>query len=52
MAVDCGKELKDHNVAFISIWPGPVKTQESQFMLSAIKGDNAKAIVSLNTVFK
>ncbi len=27
MAVDCGIELKSHNVACISLWPGAVKTE-------------------------
>ncbi|XP_022100922.1 dehydrogenase/reductase SDR family member 1-like [Acanthaster planci] len=27
MAVDCGLELKKHNVAMLSLWPGPVKTE-------------------------
>ncbi|GAU88819.1 hypothetical protein RvY_01448 [Ramazzottius varieornatus] len=27
MAADCGLELKSHNVAFVSLWPGAVKTE-------------------------
>ncbi|XP_077983420.1 dehydrogenase/reductase SDR family member 1-like [Glandiceps talaboti] len=27
MATDCAKELKEHNIASISLWPGPVKTE-------------------------
>jgi short-subunit dehydrogenase len=27
MAADCGHELKKHNVAVVSLWPGPVKTE-------------------------
>jgi len=27
MAADCGIELRKHNVAYISLWPGPVKTE-------------------------
>jgi len=27
MAKDCGAELKDFGVAFVSLWPGPVKTE-------------------------
>jgi len=27
MAADCGLELKAHNVTFISLWPGAVKTE-------------------------
>lgn len=28
MAVDCAIHLKKHNVAFVSLWPGAVKTEE------------------------
>ena len=28
MAVDCGQELKDSNVTFISLWPSQVKTEK------------------------
>ena len=27
MAADCAIELRKHNVAMISLWPGPVKTE-------------------------
>ena len=27
MAADCAVELRKHNVAMISLWPGPVKTE-------------------------
>ncbi|XP_071949628.1 dehydrogenase/reductase SDR family member 1-like [Antedon mediterranea] len=27
MAADCAVELKKHNVAFVSLWPGPVPTE-------------------------
>ena len=27
MAADCGLELRPHNVAFVSLWPGAVKTE-------------------------
>lgn len=27
MAADCALELKSHNVTYISLWPGPVKTE-------------------------
>ena len=29
MAGDCAHELKRHNVAMVSLWPGPVKTEFS-----------------------
>ena len=28
MAADCGRELKDSNVAFISLWPSQVETEQ------------------------
>ena len=30
MAADCGHELRKHNVAMVSLWPGPVKTEMIQ----------------------
>ena len=30
MAADCAHELKDDNVAMVSLWPGPVKTEYIQ----------------------
>ena len=36
MAADCGHELYSSNVAFVSLWPGPVGTEE----LMASLGDN------------
>lgn len=27
MAADCAVELRRHNVAFISLWPGAIKTE-------------------------
>ena len=30
MASDCAVELKKHNVAMVSIWPGGVKTEKFQ----------------------
>lgn len=33
MAADCGHELKNHNVAFVSIWPGFVGTETVLTML-------------------
>ena len=28
MGADCGHELRKHNVAVITLWPGPVKTEK------------------------
>ena len=28
MAADCAIELKKHKVAFVSLWPGPVRTEK------------------------
>lgn len=33
MAVDCGLELKQHNVAFVCLWPCAVKTEGTEFVL-------------------
>ena len=30
MAADCAHELKKQNVAMVSLWPGPVKTEYIQ----------------------
>lgn len=32
MAADCGFELRKHNVAVVSLWPGPVKTENIKTM--------------------
>jgi len=37
MAADCAIELKSHNVTFISLWPGPVKTELVQLGIDARK---------------
>jgi dehydrogenase/reductase SDR family member 1 len=37
MAADCGLELKAHNVAYISLWPGAVKTELIQQNTAAPK---------------
>ena len=33
MAVDCAKELRNHNVACVSLWPGVVLTENVKEML-------------------
>ena len=33
MAVDCAKELRNHNVACVSLWPGAVLTENIKEML-------------------
>ena len=30
MAADCAVELREHNVAMVSIWPGGVRTEKLQ----------------------
>ncbi|OQV21918.1 Dehydrogenase/reductase SDR family member 1 [Hypsibius exemplaris] len=37
MAADCGIELKSHKVTFISLWPGPVKTELVQLSIDKRK---------------
>jgi len=40
MAADCGFELRKHNVAFVSLWPGFVGTETVLFQLNdAVKKD-------------
>ena len=34
MARDCGLELEKYNVAFVSLWPGPVKTETVMDMIN------------------
>ena len=55
MAADCGLELKSHNVTFISLWPGPVKTEMVQLGMekrkeAAAAGAPAPRPASLETV--
>jgi dehydrogenase/reductase SDR family protein 1 len=38
MAGDCGTELRRHNVAMISLWPGPVQTEEVMSKIASGKG--------------
>ncbi|OQV21919.1 Dehydrogenase/reductase SDR family member 1 [Hypsibius exemplaris] len=46
MAADCGLELKSHNVAYISLWPGAVKTELIQLESAERKagGGTAKPV--------
>ncbi|KAK3085629.1 hypothetical protein FSP39_006436 [Pinctada imbricata] len=34
MAADCAFELRKHNVAFVSLWPGPVQTEKIMYLLN------------------
>jgi len=48
MAVDCAKELKSHNVAFVSVWPGPVRTEHIEALAAAApKDDNREVAIML-----
>ena len=42
MAADCGLEMKSSNVAMISLWPGPVKTE--YLTKRQAEEDNSKVI--------
>ncbi|KAL3866440.1 hypothetical protein ACJMK2_043736 [Sinanodonta woodiana] len=47
MAVDCAVEFRKHNVAFVSLWPGPVKTEmvnQSQFQNDRNEPKGRKAL--------
>ncbi|XP_041376040.1 dehydrogenase/reductase SDR family member 1-like [Gigantopelta aegis] len=44
MAADCSVELKKHNVAFVSLWPGPVKTEKLLYNFQINKyGDGSES---------
>ena len=40
MAQDCGTELRSHNIAMISLYPGAVKTELVNSMMDRQKEDN------------
>ena len=42
MAADCGIELKKHNVAMISLYPGAVKTELIQAFTKNFGNDDSK----------
>ncbi|XP_069113768.1 dehydrogenase/reductase SDR family member 1-like [Argopecten irradians] len=42
MAADCAIELKKHNVAMVSLWPGAVKTEHITSLLSQDKIEDGK----------
>ena len=51
MAVECGQELKKNNVAMVSLWPGPVKTETIMASLTDAKNPpklESKAVVRLH----
>ena len=50
MAADCGLELKSHGVTFISLWPGPVKTELVQIRMNARKAGKVKPPTSTETL--
>jgi len=50
MAADCGLELESHGVTFISLWPGPVKTELVQQSIDARTAGKAKPPKSMETL--
>ena len=54
MAADCGLELRKHNVACVSLWPGSVKTENIVYMLKKTEEEGNKVKnnedVSVNVV--
>jgi len=44
MAADCGLELKPHNVAFISLWPGAVRTELVSSKMESFKEHPMKKV--------
>lgn len=45
MAVDCAKELRKHNVAFVSLWPGVVQTEMINHFLKSKTYENNREVV-------
>ncbi|XP_019628976.1 PREDICTED: dehydrogenase/reductase SDR family member 1-like [Branchiostoma belcheri] len=51
MAADCAHELRKHNVAFISLWPGAVKTElVSDLLAQRPESKSAKVFAKSETV--
>ncbi|XP_048756190.1 dehydrogenase/reductase SDR family member 1-like isoform X2 [Ostrea edulis] len=44
MAADCAVELRKHNVAFVSLWPGPVMTEHVDQVLQTSKSEKQKQL--------
>ena len=42
MAADCAVELRHHNIAFISLWPGAIKTE---VFVNAVRDSSMKVRV-------
>ena len=51
MAVECALDLKDHNVAFVSLWPNAVKTEHIKDMLQDEGPSLVKNVSHLFTSF-
>ena len=47
MAVECAADLKKHNIAFVSLWPGPVRTEHINNFIDEISASEAKGEVGL-----
>ena len=50
MATDCSLELKKHNVAFVSLWPGAVRTENIMSLLQQQKFGTGKEVVSIPSI--
>ena len=48
MAADCAVELRRHNVAFISLWPGAINTE---FLASSLDTFIAKLGINVSIIF-
>ncbi|KAL4229911.1 Dehydrogenase reductase SDR member [Mactra antiquata] len=44
MAADCGHELEKHNVAFVSLWPGAIRTEH---MVEIFENGDAEKLASM-----
>ena len=47
MATDCALELRKHNVAFVSLWPGAVGTEKVLTILEEQTSDNEKELLGV-----
>ena len=47
MAAECAIDLKKHNIAFVSLWPGAVRTEHINNFIDEISASEAKGEVGL-----
>ena len=47
LAVDCAQELHSHNVAAISLWPGPIRTENLTARLDTEQSENSQWVLNV-----